>query len=130
MWVFRLKSEKNKFGYYTIPENCINSKFYRFDELLKIDEHKLIKSAVINWFNEKHKFVDFYIGMNGIYSIDLSTNKCNEEIDFGEFEIIDNYLIHYDDSADWDNNKHIVMRTIKIDKILRKNESILQKNNI
>ena len=29
-----------------------------FDELLKIDEHKLIKSAVINWFNEKHKFVD------------------------------------------------------------------------
>lgn len=130
MWIWKVNSEKTKFGFFKIPKNCVNAEMYRFEELLKTDYHKELKSAIINWFSEKHNHINFNIGMNGYDSILLITdNNIQEEIHFnGDFSVKDDYLIHYDNEQDWINNRGIVDRSIKIDKILT-NVKKLQKSH-
>ena len=128
MWIYKIKAEKTKFGFFKIPKNCVNAEWGNFEELLKSDYKKEVKSAVVNWFNDKYN-QEFSIGMNGYHSILLITNdNIQEEIDFIDYQIIGDYLVHYDGEKDWIKNRKLVNRSIKIDKILKRNEQKLQKS--
>lgn len=120
MWIHKINAEKTKFGFFKIPKNCVNAEWGNFEELLKRDEKKEVKSAVVNWFNHKHGYVDFWVSFNGYDSITLYTNgEIEEDIYFHDFQVFGDYLVHYDGESDWLKNKDKVQRTIKLDKILR-----------
>ena len=129
MWIWKINSEKTKFGFFKIPKNCVNAEWGRFEELLKIDERKEVKSAVVNWFNYKHNGINFWVGLNGYDSILLMADGgVEEEIYFRDFQVFGEYLVHFNDVQDWYKNKDKIDRSIKIDKILR-NVKKLQKSH-
>ena len=117
--IYKIKRKLNKHGFYTISKNCINGEFYRFNELLKTDDNKLLKSAICNWFEDK--YVRYAVVFNGYECIYLQSEKTNEieEIYFqSHFQIYDDYLIYYDDwKTDYYNKKDLIERYIKINNI-------------
>lgn len=121
MWIHKVNAEKTKFGFFKIPKNCVNAEHGNFEELLKHDEKREVKSAVVNWFNHKHGYVDFWVGLNGYDSITLFADGVSdgEDIYFMDFEVFGDYLVHYDGEPDWIKNRGYVDRAIKLDKILR-----------
>lgn len=121
MWIWKVKAEKSEFGFFRIPKNCLNAEHGNFEVLLKTDERREVKSAVVNWFNHKHDYVDFWVGLNGYDSITLFADGIDEgeDIYFMDFSVKGDYLIHYDGEEDWIKNREYVDRAIKLDKILR-----------
>lgn len=98
MWIYKITAEKSKEGFYRIPKTCVNAEHGNFEELLKYDDYALVKSAVVNWFNDKHGNKDFSVGMNGRDSIILfSSDDWKKEYDyyFHNFSVVDDYLLHH-----------------------------------
>jgi len=127
MWIWKVTAEKSKFGFFRIPKNCVNAEWGNFEKTLEYDDKKEVKSAVVNWFNHKHNYVDFWVGMNGYDFINLMADGDKESIDiyFMDFQVYGDYLVHYDGEKDWLKNRSSVNRIIKLDKIanrLKKNE--------
>lgn len=127
-WLYHIKAEKTKDGFYKIPETCVNAYHGNFEELLKYDDNALVKSAVVNWFNDKHGNKDFSIGMNGRDSIILfSSDNWSKEYDyyFQNFELWDDFLLHHDNYEEWlsikkeyQHLKVILQRKDKLNKIM------------
>lgn len=122
-WTYRITAEKTKDGFYKIPKNCINADFGNFDELLKHDSRRLVKSAVVNWFNEKHGKVDFWVVMNGTDMIHLSNGKVSEEIYFFNYMVNDDHLIYTENEKDWNECRFKSIRKAKIKKIISRNNN-------
>ena len=122
MWLYKIKAEKSEHGFYRIPKTCVNAEYGRFEKLLEYDDSRLVKSAVVNWFNEKHNFNDFYVGLNGINSIILYDNKNKEhDLCFQNFNVInEGYLIYHENQEEYEHMKFLVSRHQKIDKLLNK----------
>lgn len=127
-WIHHIKAEKSSHGFYKIPETCINAYHGNFEELLKYDDYALVKSAVVNWFNDKHGNKDFSVGMNGHDSIILfSSDNWKEEHDyyFNNFMVIDDYLLHHNNAEEYDEIKKeyrelkiVLQRKDKLNKIM------------
>jgi len=120
MWIYKIKVKKSDDGFWKIPKNCFNAEFYRFEEMLKTDDNKMIKSALCNYFSDKIKGADFNVGMNGYSSILLQSDKENEEFDFYNFNVIDNYLIYHENEVEYNESKLLVERAQKLDHIISK----------
>jgi len=133
-WMHHITAEKAKEGFYRIPKTCVNAYHGNFEELLKYDDYCLVKSAVVNWFNDKHGNKDFSVGMNGHDSIILfSSDDWNEEHDyyFHNFIVIDDYLLHHNNEKEYNevkieyaNFKIVLQRKDKLNKLLNKIETI------
>ncbi|MFW6233664.1 MAG: hypothetical protein ACOC3Z_03305 [Nanoarchaeota archaeon] len=118
MKIYKIKNKVNEHGFYTISKKCINGEFYRFNDMLKTDERKLIKSAICNWFEDKYGI--YVVCLNGYDSISLQSDKTNEIEDFyfNEYIIYKNdYLVKFDDWLDFKNNEHVIERYVKLDKL-------------
>lgn len=117
--IYKINRELNEHGFYTISENCINGEFYRFNELLKSDHNKLIKSAICNWFENKHgRYVVAFNGNDCIYLQSEKTNEIEEIYYQSHFQVYDGYLIYYDDwKLDYYDKKDLIHRYIKINKL-------------
>lgn len=115
MWIYKIKQKINKHGFYDTPENCTNAKFGNFDELLKSDDHKLVKSAIVNWFSNNDK--SFFISMNGIDSIYLQSDVLMEEYYFQNFNVINWYLIQHSNQEEYQSvlllNRYKKIKKIK-----------------
>jgi len=104
MWIYHITAEKSENGFYRIPKTCINAEHGCFEELLKFDNYRLVKSAVVNWFNDKHGNKDFCVGMNGHDSIILfSSDDWKEEHDyyFNNFCVMDDYLLFHENEDEY-----------------------------
>ncbi len=127
-WMYHITAEKAKEGFYRIPKTCVNAYHGNFEGLLKFDDYALVKSAVVNWFNDKHGNKDFCVGMNGRDSIILfSSDNWKEEYDyyFNNFEVIDDYLLYHDNyeeclsiRKEYQENKIVLQRKDKLNKII------------
>lgn len=118
MWIYKIKAKKTEDGFYKIPKNCVNAEFYRFEEMLKTDDRKLIKSAIIDWFNTINKGVDFSVNFNGYDCIYLQASGDMEEIYFFNYSVVDDYLVHHKNESEWRSIRKMVDRHKKINKIL------------
>ena len=120
MWIYRIKAKKSRYGFWKIPKNCVNAEFYRFEQMLKTDEKKAIKSAICNWFSDKIKGKDFAVCMNGYDFIHLQSDKENEEFYFHNFNIIGDYLLHHTNEIEYNEVNFLVKRVQKLDRIVSK----------
>ncbi len=118
MWIYKIKAEKTEDGFYKIPKNCVNAEFYRFEEMLKSDERRLIKSAIVNWFSSINKGADFSVNFNGYDCIYLQGGGEMEEFYFFDYSIVDDCLVHHKNENEWRSIRKMVDRYKKIDKIL------------
>ncbi len=118
MWIYKIKEEKNINGFWNIPKNCVNAEFGNFEQILKYDDKRLVKSALCNWFNDIHKGEDFSINFNGYDSIYLQGNGRMEEFEFFNYSVIENYLIYHTNETEYEHMKFLANRCSKIDKIL------------
>ena len=126
-WMYHITAEKSEFGFYRIPKTCVNAEFGNFEISLKTDDNRLVKSAIVNWFNEKHGNNKFAVGMNGHDSIILFAND-NKEHDyyFQNFMVIDDYLLHHineqeyiDIKKEYAELKIVLQRKDKLNKLLK-----------
>lgn len=132
-WMYHITVEKSKHGFYRIPKTCVNAYHGNFEKLLEYDDNCLVKSAVVNWFNDKHGNKDFSVGMNGRDSIILfSSDDWTKEYDyyFQNFMVIDDYLLHHTNEEEYNqirkeynNNKIVLQRKDKLNKLLGKIET-------
>lgn len=129
-WMYRIKAEKSKEGFYRIPKTCVNAYHGNFEELLKHDVYAVLKSAIVNWFNDKHGNKDFSIGMNGYDSIILfSSDNWSKEYDyyFRNFIILDDdYLLHHNNETEYndirieyEHNRIVLKRKDKLNRIMK-----------
>jgi hypothetical protein len=126
--MYHIKAEKSSHGFYKIPETCVNAYHGNFEELLKYDDYAIVKSAVVNWFNDKHGNKDFSVGMNGRDSIILfSSDDWKEEYDyyFYNFCVMDDYLLYHENSWEYDTIRQeytelkiVLQRKDKLNKII------------
>lgn len=132
-WMHHITAKKSEHGFYRIPKTCVNAFHGNFEKLLEYDDNRLVKSAVVNWFNDKHGNKDFSVGMDGHDSIILfSSDDWNEEHDyyFYNFCVIDDYLLHHEDEEEYNqikkeynDNKIVLQRKDKLNKLLGKIET-------
>lgn len=130
MWMYHITAEKSEHGFYRIPKTCVNAEFGNFEKLLETDERRLIKSAIVNWFNDIHKNKDFSVGMNGYDSIILfSSENWNEEHDyyFHCFSVMDDYLLYHENEREYNEIREkykglriVLQRKNKLEKITQK----------
>ena len=127
-WMYHITAVKSEFGFYRIPKTCVNAYHGNFEKCLEYDDNRLVKSAVVNWFNDKHGNIDFSVGMNGHDSIILfSSDDWNKEHDyyFHNFCVIDDYLLHHNNEKEYNeikieyaNFKIVLQRKDKLNKII------------
>jgi len=117
MWIHKINAELTEHGFYKIPKQCLNAQFYRFEEMLKTDEKRLIKSAIVNWYYDKYK-CDFNVAMNGYECIYLCKDKEIDEFYFHGYNIYNGYLINHNNQEEYYRGNFIVDRMLKINKIL------------
>lgn len=117
MFIYKINQKLIDNGFYKIPKQCLNAEFYRFEEMLKADDKKLIKSALVNWFYNKYK-LDFVVALNGTDCIYLSTDYKTDELYFINYTVYNGYLIHHKNYQEYLNCKLMVDRVLKIDKVL------------
>ena len=130
-WMYHITADKSKHGFYRIPKTCVNAYHGNFEKLLEYDDNKLVKSAVVNWFNDKHGNNLFSVGMNGHDSIILFANDSKEhDYYFNNFRVIDDFLLHHDNEREYNeikkeylDNKIILQRKDKLNKLLVKIET-------
>jgi hypothetical protein len=118
MWIYKIKGEKNTNGFWDIPKNCVNAEFGNFDQILKYDDKRLVKSALCNWFSDIHNNELFSINFNGYDSICLQGSDRMEEFEFYHYSVIENYLLHHTNEIEYEQVKFLANRYFKIDKIL------------
>ena len=101
MWIYKIKTSLNEHGYYPIPDNFNN--LYNYDNSLKIDEFKLIKSSILNWFCDRYKNNECCVVLNGHYSIILNSDidYTNQEYNFMNFNIMDGYLMYHENQSEY-----------------------------
>ena len=119
MFIYKINQKLTDNGFYKIPKQCLNVRFYRFEEMLKTDDKKLIKSALVNWFYDKYK-MDFVVALNGMDCIYLSTDYNTYELYFINYDVYNGYLIHHKNYEEYLNCNFMVDRALKIDKVLNR----------
>ena len=129
-WTYKITAEKTRYGFYRIPKNCTNADFGNFEELLKNDSYREVKSAIVNWFNDKYKNINFWVVMNGLDMIHLSNGKVSKEIYFGNYQVIDEHLIYTESQQDWLECRFKSIREAKIKKIRKRYEQKSKESHI
>jgi hypothetical protein len=124
MWIYKIKAKYTEHGFWKIPKNCVNAEWGNFEELLKKDDYREVKSAIVNWFNDTRckGVVPFSINFNGHDCIYLQADKQMEEFYFMDYSVMDKYLLHHTNETEYNkirkrylDNRMVLNRKDKIE---------------
>jgi hypothetical protein len=127
--MYKIKSEFTEYDFWKIPKNCVNAEWGNFEEYLKLDFYRKVRSAIVNWFNDTEckGITSFSINFNGYDAICLQSDKEMKEFYFTNYCVIDNYLFHHTNEKEYNyitkkyyDNKIVLSRIDKIKKIKNK----------
>jgi hypothetical protein len=119
MWIYKIRAEK-KYDFWKIPKNCVNAESHSFEEMLRTDNKRMVKSALCNWFSDKIKGEKFCIAMNGYDFIHLQSDKENKEFHFHNFNIVGDYLVHHTNEIEYKQINFLAGRAQKLCKLMNK----------